>query len=74
MPGPPVPSSTNWNKCTADRLGPQDLGNYPEATTHVCAYSGHGPSVDALVGALFGESGFFGRLPVTIPVSRRLGT
>lgn len=46
---------------------PQDLGSYPEATTHVCAYSGHGPSVDAVVGAIFGESAFSGRLPVTIP-------
>ncbi len=46
---------------------PQDLGSYPEATTHVCAYSSHGPSVDALVGAIFGESSFSGRLPVAIP-------
>jgi beta-N-acetylhexosaminidase len=46
---------------------PFDLSLYPAASTHVCTYSSHQPSMNALAAALFGESGFPGRLPVAIP-------
>lgn len=46
---------------------PQDLASYPDATTHVCTYSGHESSMEALASALFGDRPFPGRLPVTIP-------
>lgn len=45
---------------------PQDLAAYPEATTHVCTYSSHLPSMKAVVSAMFGDSRFRGRLPVSI--------
>jgi beta-N-acetylhexosaminidase len=46
---------------------PFDLAHYPSAKTHVCTYSSHQPSMNALGGALFGQSGFPGRLPAAIP-------
>lgn len=46
---------------------PQDLNAYQEAATHVCTYSSHAPSLGALASALFGQTGFEGRLPVAIP-------
>ncbi len=46
---------------------PFDLAHYPAAQTHVCAYSSHQPSMNALASALFGQSGFPGRLPAAIP-------
>jgi beta-N-acetylhexosaminidase len=45
---------------------PWDLLAYPKARTHVCSYSILGPSLDALVDALFGEQPFCGHLPVTL--------
>jgi beta-N-acetylhexosaminidase len=45
---------------------PWDICAYPEARTHVCSYGILGPTVEALAGALFGESGFPGRLPVDV--------
>ena len=45
---------------------PWDLLTYPDAGTHVCTYSILEPSLEALAGALFGERGFPGRLPVRI--------
>lgn len=45
---------------------PWDLATYPRATTHVCTYSILEPSVEALAGAIFGERGFPGSLPVAI--------
>lgn len=45
---------------------PQDLATYPQATTHICTYSGHAPSSRAVVSAMFGDSKFGGRLPVAI--------
>jgi beta-N-acetylhexosaminidase len=45
---------------------PWDLLTYPESTTHACTYSLLEPSLEALAGALFGERGFPGRLPVRI--------
>ncbi len=60
-------SGLDANLITVSLREPQDLGSYPEATTHACAYSGHEPSVEASVGAIFGESAFAGRLPVAIP-------
>jgi beta-N-acetylhexosaminidase len=46
---------------------PFDLAHYPAAKTHVCTYSSHQPSMNALSSALFGQSGFPGRLPAAIP-------
>jgi beta-N-acetylhexosaminidase len=46
---------------------PFDLGFYPDAPTHICTYSSHQPSMDAVASALFGKSGFTGRLPAAIP-------
>lgn len=46
---------------------PQDLGSYPVVSTHVCTYSSHTPSLEALAGTLTGNAGFTGRLPVSIP-------
>ena len=46
---------------------PWDLCAYPEAATHVCSFGILPPTMEALSGALFGESPFSGRLPVEIP-------
>jgi beta-N-acetylhexosaminidase len=46
---------------------PFDLARYPTAATHVCTYSILPPSLDALVGALWGDVPFRGRLPAAIP-------
>ena len=46
---------------------PFDLAHYPAAKTHVCTYSSHHPSMNALASALFGRSGVPGRLPAAIP-------
>jgi beta-N-acetylhexosaminidase len=46
---------------------PYDLSLYPEAATHVCTYSGHGPSMAALAESLFRGTSGGGSLPVSIP-------
>ena len=46
---------------------PFDLAAYPGSATHVCTYSPHRPSLDALTSALFGDIPFQGHLPVAIP-------
>jgi beta-N-acetylhexosaminidase len=46
---------------------PFDLATYPGSRTHVCTYSSHGPSLDALTSALFGDNPFEGHLPAAIP-------
>jgi beta-N-acetylhexosaminidase len=46
---------------------PWDLARYPAAATHVCTYSILPPSLDALVGGLWGDVPFRGRLPAAIP-------
>lgn len=57
---------------------PWDLARYPAAATHVCTYSILPPSLDALVGALWGDVPFQGRLPAAIPglypTGHRLGS
>jgi beta-N-acetylhexosaminidase len=45
---------------------PWDLCAYPAAGTHVCSYGILPPTMDALAGALFGETSFAGRLPVEL--------
>jgi beta-N-acetylhexosaminidase len=45
---------------------PFDLAHYPGATTHICTYSSHQPSMEALAASIFGQSGFPGRLPAAI--------
>ena len=45
---------------------PWDLCAYPMARTHVCSFGILPPTIEALVGALFGEQPFTGRLPVAI--------
>ncbi|HJQ91895.1 MAG TPA: glycoside hydrolase family 3 N-terminal domain-containing protein [Acidimicrobiia bacterium] len=46
---------------------PFDLASYPGSKTHVCTYSSHRPSLDALTSALFGGISFRGHLPAAIP-------
>jgi len=46
---------------------PFDLAAYPSSATHVCTYSSHRPSLDALTSALFGDIPFKGHLPAAIP-------
>lgn len=46
---------------------PQDLSSYPQVKTHICTYSSHVPSLQALARGLFGKQDFTGRLPVSIP-------
>lgn len=45
---------------------PWDLASYPTAATHLCSYGVRGPSITALVGAIWGEVPLRGRLPVMI--------
>jgi beta-N-acetylhexosaminidase len=46
---------------------PYDLSAYPAAQAHLCTYSSHWPSLQALASALFGEIPLTGRLPAAIP-------
>jgi len=46
---------------------PYDLMSFPEAPMYVCTYSILEPSMKAVASALFGQSEFEGRLPVSIP-------
>ena len=46
---------------------PFDLSAYPSSATHICTYSSHRPSLDALTSALFGDIPFKGHLPAAIP-------
>jgi beta-N-acetylhexosaminidase len=46
---------------------PYDLAAFPQAPTFVATYSLLEPSMHALATALFGQAGFPGRLPVSIP-------
>jgi len=46
---------------------PYDLAAFPQAPTFVATYSLLEPSMRSLAAALFGQAGFPGRLPVTIP-------
>lgn len=46
---------------------PFDLAKYPEAKAHICTYSSHSPSMNALAAALFGKGRYRGRLPAAIP-------
>jgi len=46
---------------------PYDLAAYPRSSTHICTYSGHLPSLDGLVRAIFGDVPLRGRLPAAIP-------
>ena len=46
---------------------PFDLAAYPASPTHVCTYGDPRAELEALAAALFGETGFPGRLPAPIP-------
>lgn len=46
---------------------PYFLGEFPEAACYVCAYRGSPEAQRAVARALFGETGFTGRLPVSLP-------
>ncbi|MFN8621541.1 MAG: glycoside hydrolase family 3 protein [Chloroflexota bacterium] len=46
---------------------PWDLAHYPEAGTHVCAWSVVPASIDALAAALTGTAPMPGRLPAPVP-------
>jgi beta-N-acetylhexosaminidase len=52
---------------------PYDLLVYPQADTHVCTFSLQPCAMDALAAALWGQSSFHGRLPVTLPGLYPLG-
>lgn len=52
---------------------PYDLMVFPEAQTYVCTYSILEPSMRALAKALFGQTPFEGRLPVSIPELYEMG-
>lgn len=52
---------------TAALRTPWDLAHYPEATTHVCAWSIVPASIDALAAALLGAAPMPGRLPAPVP-------
>jgi beta-N-acetylhexosaminidase len=56
--------STGKPTITVALRTPWDLGQYPEALTHVCSYGALSPTTEALAAALFGEIPFGGRLPV----------
>jgi beta-N-acetylhexosaminidase len=45
---------------------PWDLGAYPAASTHLCTYGIHRPSLDALADVLWGAAPPVGHLPVSI--------
>lgn len=60
-------TATGAKVVTISMREPQDLAVYPEAGTHICTYSSHSPSMSAVVSAMFGDSRFSGRLPVSIP-------
>lgn len=53
---------------TAALRTPYDLATYPGARSHVCTYSIHPPSLDAMADALFGEFVPDGRLPVAVTI------
>jgi beta-N-acetylhexosaminidase len=65
--------STGTPTVTVALRTPWDLLAYPSARTHVCTYGILPPSMDALAGALLGETSFAGRLPVDIPGSHPRG-
>jgi beta-N-acetylhexosaminidase len=46
---------------------PYDLAAYPGASTHLCTYGSHLPSLTALAGCLFNGIADPGSLPVSIP-------
>jgi beta-N-acetylhexosaminidase len=46
---------------------PFDLAAYPEAPAHLCTYSIHPPSMEALADVVFGMAPTTGRLPAAIP-------
>jgi beta-N-acetylhexosaminidase len=56
---------------TAALRTPYDLAVYPTAGTHLCTYSIHPMSLDALAAALFGELEPTGKLPVQLPLAVR---
>lgn len=58
---------------TVSMREPQDLRSYPQVKTHVCTYSSHEPSLQALARGLFGKQDLTGRLPVSIPTLYPVG-
>ena len=46
---------------------PYVASDFPEVQTYICTFSGTPTSETAGVKAIFGEIGFHGRLPVTLP-------
>jgi beta-N-acetylhexosaminidase len=58
--------SLNIPTITVALRTPYDLIAYPQAQTHLCTYSIHKPSMQALAGVLWGHIPVTGQLPVTI--------
>jgi beta-N-acetylhexosaminidase len=61
--------STGVPTITAALRTPYDLSAYPEAQTHLCSYSIHPASLDALAAVLFGTLTAVGQLPVRLPLA-----
>jgi beta-N-acetylhexosaminidase len=59
--------STKVPTITVALRTPFDLAGYPAATTHLCTYGRHGPTLAALAEKLAGRAPFQGRLPAAIP-------
>ncbi len=59
--------ATGVSAVTVALRTPFDLAAYPASSIHACSYGVLEPSCEAVAAALFGETGFPGRLPAPIP-------
>jgi len=63
------------NKTAVIAMGsPYVAADYPEVQTYICTFSSTPTSETSAVKALFGEIGFHGRLPVTLPNMAQRGS
>jgi beta-N-acetylhexosaminidase len=63
------------NKTAVIAMGsPYVAAEYPEVQTYICTFSNTPTSETSAVKALFGEIGFHGRLPVTLPNMAQRGS
>ncbi len=60
-------TATGTPSVTVAMRTPWDLAHYPEARTHVCAWSVVPAAIDALAAALLGAAPMPGRLPAPVP-------
>ena len=59
--------ATGTPTVTVSLRTPWDLAHYPEAGTHLCAWSVVPAATDALAAALLGSAPMPGRLPAPVP-------